>query len=202
MKTIRDACIQSAFYFDGQNFEIGSDEAVDYFINHVFKDGGSDIIGGALHMKKKIVAIGAPVKAWMNGVEEELRTRIVIPENAEVANAIGAAVDQQMENANILIRPDPVTKEYTAFTPVCRKNFLSLDEATAYAEEIGKAHGAPHFSDTEHEIATEIEDVYDDNRMERTRNFVERRVRVTTQSTRRFFLPIRDRRDGDGADTP
>ncbi len=202
VKILRDACIQSAFYFDGQSFEIGSDAAAGYFVNRVLEDCGSDIIGGSLFFRKKIVAIGAPVGAWMKGLEDELRTQILVPENAEVANAVGAAVGQLTENADILIRPDPVTKQFTAFTRSSRKTFQSLDEATAFAEQEGIAQGASHFANFDHETATEIEDVYDDNCMDNSRNFVERRVRVTTQSTRRFFLSdLVGRGDGKPAET-
>lgn len=176
---IRDACIQGAFYFDSQKFEIPSDEAADYFVNRVCRGEGSDILGGSLRLKKKIVAIGAPAKAWMQGVGEELGTHVMVPENAEVANAVGAAVGEQIENSEILIRPDPITKKFTAFTRISRKSFASLEDATAYAEETGKTQIGAYFAGTPHVTEVEIEDFHDENCLDNTRNFVERRVRVT-----------------------
>lgn len=177
---IRGACIQGASYFDGQQFEIESDAAAEYFANRVCQCGESDILGGTLHLKKKIVAIGAPAQAWMRSIEKELGTEVLIPENAEVANAVGAAVAEQMEKVEILIRPDPVTKKYTAFTCISRKNFNTLEEATAYAEEVGKTQVGVGFENTTHVTTVEIEDIHDENCLDRSRNFVERRVVVTT----------------------
>ena len=41
---------------------------------------------------RPIVAVGAPAGAWIGKVAEKMKTKAVIPEHGEVANAYGAAI--------------------------------------------------------------------------------------------------------------
>jgi N-methylhydantoinase A/oxoprolinase/acetone carboxylase beta subunit len=81
-----------------------------------------------------IVAIGAPVKAYLPAVGTAFHTRVVIPEHAEVANAVGAAVGQVVETVRVLIKPGS-TGEFVVHAPWEREAFLYLNEAETYAIE-------------------------------------------------------------------
>jgi len=92
-------------------------------------------------IKPPIVAIGAPVGTYFPPVASKLNAQLVIPEHAEVANAIGAITGSIVETVEILIDPiySPAGVEcYTVHSPVEKVDFDDLDSATAYAENMAK----------------------------------------------------------------
>jgi len=91
----------------------------------------------SVKVKKPIIAIGAPVQAYFPEVARKLQTELLIPEHAEVANAVGAITGNVMESVEILIQPAP-QGGYIVYTPWERKGFLNLDEAKEYANENGQ----------------------------------------------------------------
>lgn len=56
-------------------------------------------------LKKPIIAIGAPVEAYMPRVAEMLNTELIIPTHAEVANAVGAVVGGVVQQMEVKIQP-------------------------------------------------------------------------------------------------
>ncbi len=133
-------------------------------------------------VKKPIVAIGAPVSAWMTDVAEILDTELMIPEHAEVANAIGAAVGQVKGTAEVLIRPDRVKRHYILHSQAERKLFKTLEDAKAYAAiqvknqagTIAEQSGCKVF-----EVVENTEDIYIDNLSLKTKTYIETRVKAT-----------------------
>lgn len=57
---------------------------------------------------KDIVAIGAPVKAFFPEVANRLRGKLIIPEHAEVANAIGAVASEIIVHESVVVRPGEI----------------------------------------------------------------------------------------------
>lgn len=92
-----------------------------------FEKGNSDFF-----LRTPMVAIGAPVRAWMPAVGDKLYTKLIIPEHAEVANAIGAAVGQVMESAEALIRPRKEPAGFLLHAPWEYRYFETLEEAVSY----------------------------------------------------------------------
>ena len=70
-------------------------------------DGDGPELGLACELKLRypLVAIGAPVEAYMPRVAQRLRTRLVIPPHAEVANAVGAVAGGVVQRQRVLITP-------------------------------------------------------------------------------------------------
>jgi N-methylhydantoinase A/oxoprolinase/acetone carboxylase beta subunit len=92
-------------------------------------------------IKPPIIAIGAPVGTYFPPVASKLNAQLVIPEHAEVANAIGAITGSIVETAEVLIDPiySPAGIEcYTVHSPVEKVDFDDLDSAAAYAESMAK----------------------------------------------------------------
>jgi len=79
----------------------------------------------------------------MYPVGQFLGTSVVIPEYAEVANAVGAAAGKVVEEVNVTIRYDKVTDRYFVYLPdkrfVC--DCLSEAKKTAAAEAGRLAEG-------------------------------------------------------------
>lgn len=173
------ACIQSGLYFDRQAFDAGSSEAADYFVNRIFLNDESTVLGGHYYLKKPVVAIGAPVGAWVGTLSDTLGTRVIVPPYAEVANAVGAAVGRATEQVEVLIRPDPITKAYTVFGSQKRLNLPTLEEATAAARRLGSEQAAAYLPGAGLDLTDRVEDVEVSDRYTGLSRFVERRVIVT-----------------------
>lgn len=127
------ACLQSHDDFENQSFNFIGKKDPAYLINNALNDEGELGLLAKNTLKRPIVAVGAPVSAWMHKVGEKLNTSLMIPEHSEVANAVGAAVGQVMETVEVLIRPDQVTKCFIVHAPWSRESFNDLETAVEYA---------------------------------------------------------------------
>ncbi|MFC1718625.1 hypothetical protein ACFL6S_33545, partial [Candidatus Poribacteria bacterium] len=90
-----------------------------------------------LTVKPPIIAIGAPVGTYFPSVASQLNGQLVIPEHAEVANAVGAITGSIIETVEVLI--DPIYSAagiqcYTVHSPAEKMDFDDLKSATVYAE--------------------------------------------------------------------
>jgi hypothetical protein len=85
-----------------------------------------------------LIAIGAPAYALGPAVAERLGTHLVVPQHAEVANAVGAVTGMQALAVEAVISPDADT--FIVHSPVERRVFARLDEArqwtTAHVEAL------------------------------------------------------------------
>jgi len=87
-----------------------------------------------------LVAIGAPVAEYMPGVAQRLGARLVIPDSADVANAVGAAVGTIRRTIEIDVRPvyeGAALSHYVVHSQVEKSEWPSLAEAVDYAEQLG-----------------------------------------------------------------
>jgi N-methylhydantoinase A/oxoprolinase/acetone carboxylase beta subunit len=84
---------------------------------------------------KTVIALGAPVSAWMPKVCDKLPAVLIIPPHAEVANAIGAASGSVSVEEKVLLRPDQYHERIVVHAPWGVASFESLEEAKAYAME-------------------------------------------------------------------
>lgn len=92
-------------------------------------------------VKMPIIAIGAPVQTYFPPVASRLNAQLIIPEHAEVANAIGAVTGSIIETVEILIDPiySPAGIDcYAVHTPLEKVDFDDLDSAVEYAERMAK----------------------------------------------------------------
>jgi N-methylhydantoinase A/oxoprolinase/acetone carboxylase beta subunit len=89
----------------------------------------------ALTLRWPVVAIGAPVGAYMPCVAEQLHTRLIIPPYAEVANAVGAVAGGVVQRQRVLITPLEDGEALRLHLPWGVYNFHDREEAVVYAEE-------------------------------------------------------------------
>ncbi|MBN1314750.1 MAG: hypothetical protein JXA42_04760, partial [Anaerolineales bacterium] len=88
-----------------------------------------------LVLRRPVVAIGAPVQAYMPRTAEMLHNRLVIPPHAGVANAVGSAVGGVVVRKRVSIGPTKDGKKLRLYLPHGKFDFYSLGEAVAYARE-------------------------------------------------------------------
>ena len=92
-----------------------------------------------LKLRQPLVAVGAPVKAYMPTVAQQLHTELVIPPHAEVANAVGAVVGGVMQQLQVTIRPLDGDSHFRLHLSDGVRDFASLEESVAYARQVVSA---------------------------------------------------------------
>jgi N-methylhydantoinase A/oxoprolinase/acetone carboxylase beta subunit len=101
-------------------------------------NGGGEL-GYALTLRRPVVAIGAPVEAYMPRTAASLHTQLIIPPHAEVANAVGAVVGGVVQRQRVLITPLEEAEAVRVHLPDGVRDFRVLEEAVGYAEGRMKA---------------------------------------------------------------
>ncbi|MEW5816962.1 MAG: hydantoinase/oxoprolinase family protein [Spirochaetota bacterium] len=115
-----------------------SDESV-YLIKEMFyrEDNLHSNIMFSVSLNLPVVAVGAPVIAYFPEVVKKLNTRLIIPPDADVANAVGTVNGQVVERVKVLIKPGESAGFYV-YNSYERKMFMELDKAVEYGVETGK----------------------------------------------------------------
>ena len=86
-----------------------------------------------------LIGIGAPIHVFLEPVARMLGTKALIPENAAVANAVGAIVGNISASVTAEIRPDPEQSEcFQVITPTASRSFQDFEPASDYAGEQAK----------------------------------------------------------------
>jgi len=153
--------------------------AVD-FVEKILQNNSSSVEMN-YRLKKPIVAIGAPVMAWLPSVAYQLDAELIIPEHAEVANAVGAATGQVRESVEVLIRNDKKNEGFAVHAPWGRTILYSLDgaldysltEARKYVTALVKQAGSPRC-----ELVDSFEHVYTKSAVAEYKKYIETRVNV------------------------
>ncbi len=88
-----------------------------------------------------VVLLGGPVRAHRKELEEFIDAEILVPEHAEVGNAVGALAGKGIKRVEILIRPASLMspdKDFLVFAPGSRLRFDVYADALNAATELGK----------------------------------------------------------------
>jgi N-methylhydantoinase A/oxoprolinase/acetone carboxylase beta subunit len=93
-------------------------------------------LGCRLSLRQPVVAVGAPVKAYLPRTAEHLGTELIIPVHAEVANAVGAVAGSVVQTLQALIRPMEAESFYRVHLPDGVHDFASLQAAVSYVEDM------------------------------------------------------------------
>lgn len=115
----------------------------------------SDLISFSFSTNYTVVGIGAPIHIFLPDVARALNTRYVIPENASVANAVGAITGNVMVEETVAIVPQydiSGIRGYLCFSSEDRAEF------TVYEEALGWAKAEAHRLAKEMAIARGAED--------------------------------------------
>ncbi len=132
-----------------------------------------------------LIAIGAPARAYFPLVSKQIGAHLVIPDHAEVANAVGAATGNIAEKLELLVQPAPIGG-YLTYTPWGREWFRELEEALDQSIQKGKVYVARQAEKSgigDFKIEIEHKDIYSSlsNVYEDTNNklYVESRIKIT-----------------------
>lgn len=128
--------LQSIMDFEDGKLNVEDSPEAMKLINSSFGRGGKSVINANISLNKPIVAIGAPAEAWIVPAAEKLKTEILVPEHADVANAYGAAIGQIICQEEILITL--IDGRYVMNTSWDRVEYVSREEAVFYAVHEGR----------------------------------------------------------------
>ncbi|WP_440952153.1 hydantoinase/oxoprolinase N-terminal domain-containing protein [Methanococcoides sp. FTZ1] len=96
-----------------------------------------------------VVMIGGPVRSYVDELGEVIEAEIIVPDLADVGNAIGALVGKGIKRVEINIRPFSLTSpenDFLVFSPVGRQRFEKYLEALDFATDLGKRIVKDHVS--------------------------------------------------------
>ncbi|MBN1579176.1 MAG: hydantoinase/oxoprolinase family protein, partial [Anaerolineae bacterium] len=85
-----------------------------------------------LALRHPLVAVGAPVQAYLPRTAQQLRTGLIVPQHADVANAIGAVVGSVVQRQRVLIRPIEFGDIFRVHLPDDVRDFGTLQDAVDY----------------------------------------------------------------------
>jgi len=111
----------------------------EFVLQRVLGHGEAGALDCRVQASQPIVAIGAPVAGFMPQVANKLHTRCLIPEHAEVGNAVGAVVASVTHTIEILVQPHVMgagTVTFLVHSPRGREDFNHFPEAVARAEKL------------------------------------------------------------------
>ncbi|MBI4773441.1 MAG: hydantoinase/oxoprolinase family protein [Deltaproteobacteria bacterium] len=92
-----------------------------------------------LSLDLPLVGIGAPAHLLVPRLARAVHTESIVPENAEVANALGAIVGTILVNGQVLVRPlSP--KGFACFTSAGKVVHPTLEESLTYARKFLTEH--------------------------------------------------------------
>lgn len=132
--------------------DAGHDVAANVLLAMALEGRNGRDLSCALTLHPPLVAIGAPVGAYMPDVATHLHTELVIPPFAGVANAVGAVAGGVVQRVRVLINPIDEGAQFRVHTAAGVRDFEALEDAVAYAqdlvfpevEEMARQAGAEH----------------------------------------------------------
>lgn len=130
--------LQSLVRHEGREINLEKDEGAGLFLERFLLGSSKGRFGVQVNLDLPIVAIGAPVQAYLPPLGKAFNTDILIPTHAEVANAVGAAVGKVVETINLVIRPGS-KGGFIIHAPWGMEGFIKLEDAENYALEKTKA---------------------------------------------------------------
>ncbi|MCF8001663.1 MAG: hydantoinase/oxoprolinase family protein, partial [Halanaerobiales bacterium] len=110
-----------------------------YFLNKMMnsKDKDNPKIEFQLRCNLPLIAVGAPVQAYFPQIADKMNTKLILPEHAEVANAVGTVGGKVIEKVIILIKPGE-GGGFSVHTPNKREFFKEFKKAHTFGKEIGE----------------------------------------------------------------
>ncbi len=123
-----------------------------FLLNKALKQDREGKLTPEIKLNHSIVALGAPVKAYLPMTADILKTTLSIPLFAEVANAVGAISGKTVLRLRVRIRPISGSRKVRLLSPNGPRDFNSVEEAVQYAvrhmtplaEEKARQSGAKH----------------------------------------------------------
>ncbi len=124
----------------------GIDEGTNHLIEHSYelaKSGEDSFFTPILTTKATFIGIGAPTHIFLPDVAKAFKTRCIIPQHAQVANAVGALCCKLSASSQVLIKQNNLLAMegdvgYIVYAADKNVHFEDLDDAIVAATECSK----------------------------------------------------------------
>jgi N-methylhydantoinase A/oxoprolinase/acetone carboxylase beta subunit len=182
------ALLETAFAEDGSRTWHDAAALARHPLTLAGLEGHQGLVRTTLSLGVPVVALGASARTYYPAVGARLGTEALVPEHADVANAVGAVVGRVAAAAEGTVT-SPSPGAYIAHLPSGPQRFGAADEALAVldaalaAEAIDRARAAGAA-----EVELRRERDVQEAEVEGARMFVEARLRVTAQGRARFAV--------------
>lgn len=106
----------------------------------VIADGVSGNYAAGYRLNIPVVLLGGPVKNYAQEFGSIIGGEVMVPEFADVGNAVGALVGKGVKKVELLIRaasPDSLDEDFFVFSPEGRHRVLRYGDAVDYATRLG-----------------------------------------------------------------
>lgn len=126
----------------------------------MFAEDGSQSLGLQARLSLPVVGIGAPAQCFYPPISDLMQVEVIVPEHAEVANALGAVVGRVRQTAEITISPLDGSQRVVVHAKE-RREFDDLEDAAAWATEIASTMASAKATDAggiDIELVTERHD--------------------------------------------
>ena len=100
--------------------------------------GEGGLVEVALALRRPLVAVGAPAASYFPAVARRLSAELLVPEHAEVANAVGAVAAGVMQHVRVLIS-SPSEGRFRVHAGAEVEDFTVFAESSARAQELAVA---------------------------------------------------------------
>lgn len=144
-EVVRRLCLQVVRHVAGMDFTsaraASSREARDmaeYLLGLALSGTSQGPLQVTFTYGETLVALGAPVHPFFPEVVRRLNARLIIPEHAEVANAIGAVASEVVVREKTVVRPGELAA-YVVHSRSGKREYERLDAALAAAKEEAQA---------------------------------------------------------------
>jgi N-methylhydantoinase A/oxoprolinase/acetone carboxylase beta subunit len=120
---------------DAGRADVEPDLGANVLLKRALDGGDGRDLACALTLQRPLVAIGAPVAAYLPDVARHLNTELVIPPFADVANAVGAVAGGIVQRLRLLINPmEDGALRLHLIDGV--RDFAVLEEAVRHAQDV------------------------------------------------------------------
>jgi N-methylhydantoinase A/oxoprolinase/acetone carboxylase beta subunit len=181
-----DCLLEAAFAEDGRDWGVAPALLARHVLARAGLEGHAGVVKVGLSLGVPVIGLGASAATYYGAVGARLGMRMVVPEHADVANAIGAVVGQVA-----MVAAGTVTAGgagvYVAHLPGGPVRFADRDAAlaaleTALRDEAGAQARAAGVEEIRVTVDREIDEVAVENQP----MFIEARLRVTAQGRPRI----------------
>jgi N-methylhydantoinase A/oxoprolinase/acetone carboxylase beta subunit len=181
-----DCLLEAAFAGGGRDWSLPPAELARHPLTQAGLDRHEGVLRVALTLGVPVIGLGASAGTYYGAVGERLGAQMVLPEHADVANAIGAVVGQVAMTATgtVISGGAGVFVAHLATGPV---RFAARDEALAALEAAlaGEATARARAAGVEEVRLTVMREI-DEVAVENQPMFIEARLRVTAQGRPRI----------------
>jgi N-methylhydantoinase A/oxoprolinase/acetone carboxylase beta subunit len=183
-----DCLLEAAFADDGRDWGLPPATLARHPVTRAGLDRHRGVVAVTLTLGVPVIGLGASAGAYYGAVGDRLGARMVVPDHADVANAIGAVVGQvAMVAQGTVSSAGPGA--FVAHMPGGPQRFADRDGAlaaleAALTEEAGARARAAGVEEVRLTVTREIDEVAVENQP----MFIEARLRVTAQGRPRIAV--------------